>query len=208
VLVPHAKLRVAIVPRAAENDSDPSVDQADKPGPLTPKHTSWARPVKRVFAIDIEHCPHCGGGPKIIAAIEDPEFNGWLNGTLAQALPRGALSRAIQYTLNSWPALNRYRQDGWLNVNNNPVENAIRGIAGGNRNSLFAGSESGGHRAALISSLVETCKLSKVQPCPYVVEMLTKLPSAKAKDLDAVLPWNCARVTRNAEGQSTAISAT
>ena len=59
-------------PRPAENTSDPSADLAAAPGPSAPARMSWARLLKRVFKIDIECCPHCGGRVKIIAAIEDP----------------------------------------------------------------------------------------------------------------------------------------
>jgi hypothetical protein len=72
VLAPNAKLRSAIVPQPADNKSAASVDHADTPGPAAPGRMSWARLLKRVFDIDIEHCPHCGGRLKIIAAIEDP----------------------------------------------------------------------------------------------------------------------------------------
>jgi transposase len=70
------------------------------------------------------------------------------------------------------------------------VENAIRGIALGKRNWLFAGSEAGGRRAAQFYTLIETAKLNGVNPNDYLTRVLTVLPSAKAKDLDALLPWN------------------
>lgn len=69
----------------------------------------------------------------------------------------------------------------------------------GKRNWLFAGSEAGGHRAALMYSLIESAKLSKIEPHAYLVELLTKLPSAKAKDLDALLPWDFASDRRTSE---------
>ena len=55
---------------------------------------------------------------------------------------------------------------------------------------MFCGSEGGGHRAALIYSLIETCKLNHVNPYAYFVDILTRLPTARARDLDALLPWN------------------
>ena len=67
VLAPNAKLRAAIVPRAHSTS-----DRAAQHAPGTPARLSWARLLKRVFDIDIEHCPNCGGRLKIIAAIEDP----------------------------------------------------------------------------------------------------------------------------------------
>jgi hypothetical protein len=71
VLAPHAKLRAAIVPSAADDTTEhAAAEHAHAHG--APARMSWARLLKRVFDIDIEHCPNCGGALKIIAAIEDP----------------------------------------------------------------------------------------------------------------------------------------
>ena len=118
------------------------------------------------------------------------EFRQWLEATYAQAPPQSAIGKALAYSINRWPALIRYLDDGWLNIDNNPVENAIRGIALGRRNWLFAGSEAGGRRAAQFYTLIETAKLNGVNPHAYLTHVLTELPSAKARDLDALLPWN------------------
>ena len=71
-LAPNAKLRAEIVPREPINTGDPCNDHAHTAHGSTPTRISWAPCAKRVFEIDIEHCPHCGGRLKIIAAIEDP----------------------------------------------------------------------------------------------------------------------------------------
>ena len=68
VLAPNAKLRAEIVPGPTDNSSEPAADHAHG----APARMSWARLLKRVFDIDIEHCPQCGGRLKIIAAIEEP----------------------------------------------------------------------------------------------------------------------------------------
>jgi transposase len=118
------------------------------------------------------------------------QFKQWLDTTHANAPPKSAIAKALAYSINRWTALIRYLDDGWLNIDNNPVENAIRGIALGRKNWLFAGSEAGGRRAALFYTLIETAKLNDIDPHAYLVDVLTKLPTAKAKDLDALLPWN------------------
>ena len=118
------------------------------------------------------------------------ECKGWLESTYAKSPPRSALAKAIQYNLNRWKALVRYLDDGRINIDTNPVENCIRGIAVGKKNWLFCGSEGGGHRAALFYSLIESCKLNHVEPYAYFVDILTRLPTARARDLDALLPWN------------------
>ncbi|MFM9885447.1 MAG: transposase [Burkholderiales bacterium] len=72
VLAPNAKLRSAIVPRPALNQPSLSADLAQAPGPTAPAPISSARLLKRVFQIDLEHCPNCGGALKMLVAIEDP----------------------------------------------------------------------------------------------------------------------------------------
>lgn len=114
----------------------------------------------------------------------------WLCANQAKAPPRSAIAKAMLYALNRWPALTRYLEDARLPPDTNAVENAIRGIALGKKNWLFAGSEGGGRRAALMYSLVETAKLNGVQPYAYLRDILERLPTARARDLDALLPWN------------------
>ena len=70
VLAPNAKLRREIIPSPVEQATEPACDHAQAQG--APARMSWARLLKRVFDIDIDHCPNCGGSLKIIAAIEDP----------------------------------------------------------------------------------------------------------------------------------------
>lgn len=118
------------------------------------------------------------------------DFKPWLDQTYANAPPKSAIGQALAYAINRWTALTRYLEDGMLNIDNNPVENAIRGVALGKRNWLFAGSEAGGRRAAQFYTLIETAKLNGVNPSAYLTHVLTALPSAKATDLDALLPWN------------------
>jgi hypothetical protein len=117
-------------------------------------------------------------------------FRQWLEAVRAKTAPRSALAKAIQYALNRWSALVRYVDDGRINIDNNPVENSIRGIALGRKNYLFCGSEGGGRRAALMYSLIESAKLNGIDPKAYLLDVLTKLPTAKRADLDALMPWN------------------
>ena len=84
---------------------------------------------------------------------------------------------AIDYTLNRWPALIRYAETGHLPIDNNPIENAIRPIAIGKKNWLFAGSERAGKRAAVIQSLLGTAKLNGLDPAAWLKDTLDKLPT-------------------------------
>ncbi|WP_086134639.1 IS66 family transposase [Methylocaldum sp. SAD2] len=113
----------------------------------------------------------------------------WLEDVLLKLPPASGLAQAVGYTLGRWPALLVDLQDGRIHIDTNPVERRLRGVAVGRRNDLFAGSPSGGRRAALLYSLIETCKLNGVEPYAYLKDVLTRLPSLPARDLDDLLPW-------------------
>lgn len=93
VLAPNAKLRPQIIPSAPVNATDDPSGHAETPQSSAPVRLSWARLLKRVFDIDLEHCPHCGGALTIIAAIEDPTVIAKILahlGLSARAPPRAA----------------------------------------------------------------------------------------------------------------------
>ena len=117
-------------------------------------------------------------------------FKSWLEDTLHQLPPRSSLAAACGYTLGRWPALLVYLDHGHVNIDNNPIERTIRGAALGKKNYLFAGSDNGGDRAALLYSLIETCKLCGVEPFAYLKDVLTQLPTLPHTRLDELLPWN------------------
>jgi transposase len=89
-----------------------------------------------------------------------------------------------------WSALTRYLEEGYLHIDNNPVERAIRGVAIGRKNFLFAGNDAGGERAASIYTLIETCKLNGVDPFAYLCEVLEKLPTWPNRRLHELLPFH------------------
>jgi transposase len=93
--------------------------------------------------------------------------------------PKSPLGEARTYTLNQWDALNRYLNDGDLNIDNNPAERAIRPIAVGRKNWLFAGSDRGGKAAAVIASLIATCKRHDVDSYLYLHDALTLMADAR-----------------------------
>ena len=97
--------------------------------------------------------------------------------------PKGPLAEAIGYTLNHWVALNRYLDDGRLEIDNNAIERAIRPVAQGRANWLFVASERGGHAAAALYSLIESAKTNGHNPYAYLRDVLTRLPVTKAKDI-------------------------
>ena len=102
--------------------------------------------------------------------------------------PESDTSRAILYALNRWAALTRYCDDGQLEIDNLPVERALRGVAIGRRNYLFVGADSGGERAAAIYSLIGTAKLNGVDPEAYLCFVLARIPDHAVNRVDELLP--------------------
>ncbi|MHB8921316.1 MAG: IS66 family transposase [Halothiobacillus sp.] len=97
-------------------------------------------------------------------------------------------AKAIDYSLKRWAALSRYAETGHLPLDNNPVENAIRSIALGRKNWLFAGSERAGKRAAAIQSLLATAKLNHLDPYAWLKDIFDKLPTWPNSRIDELLP--------------------
>ena len=120
------------------------------------------------------------------------ELYAWLRATRINAADGSGLARALDYSLKRWPALVRYANSGDLPIDNNPIENAIRPIAIGRRNWLFAGSERAGKRAAAIQSLLGTAKLNGIEPGAWLKDVLEKLPTWPNSRIDELLPLRTA----------------
>jgi len=104
-------------------------------------------------------------------------------------VPEGsAISKALNYSLKRWAALSRYLDDGAVPIDNNWAENQIRPWALGRKNWLFAGSLRSGKRAAAIMSLIQSARLNGHDPYAYLKDVLTRLPTQRASDIDQLLP--------------------
>jgi len=114
----------------------------------------------------------------------------WLSATLSSVSAKSDLALAIRYALSRWTALSRYRDDGRIEIDNNAVERAIRAVALGRKNYLFAGSDAGGHRAATMYSLLGTAKLNGLDPEAYLRTVLERIADHPVNQVDALLPWN------------------
>ena len=115
----------------------------------------------------------------------------FLEAELTRISSGSTLADAIRYALARWPALSLFLDDGRIDLDNNPVERAIRPIALGRKNHLFAGSDGGADRWAIVCSLVETAKLNNVEPFAYLRDILQRmLDGHPASRLDDLLPWN------------------
>jgi transposase len=117
-------------------------------------------------------------------------YRRWLLQQKNKVLPKTPIAQAIQYNLNHWRALNNYLADGRLSIDNNVAERSIRPIAIGRKNYLFFGSDEGGKWAAIIYSLIETCKQHAINPYDYFKDVLTRLPTQLNSRLHELLPYN------------------
>lgn len=114
----------------------------------------------------------------------------WLQEQHPQVVPQSPIGKAIAYSLDRWDKLCIYTQEGWLLIDNNGVENAIRPVALGRKNYLFAGSHEAAQRSAMLYSLLGTCKLHDINPFEWLKDVLAKAPSHPINRIEELLPHN------------------
>lgn len=119
-------------------------------------------------------------------------MHAWLEESLAKLSPKSVTAGAIRYALALWIAMVRYCDDGRIEIDNSAAERALRAIAVGRRNYLFAGSDSGGERAAAIYSLVASAKLNGMDPEAYLRHVLERIADHPINHIEELLPWNVA----------------
>ncbi len=113
----------------------------------------------------------------------------WAQTTVPQLSGRSELASAFRYMLTRWTALTRAFDDGQIALDNNPAERALRSVAVGRKNYLFAGSDRGSERAAALYSLIETAKLNSLSPEAYLRDVLGRSADHPAAKLAELLPW-------------------
>jgi transposase len=121
----------------------------------------------------------------VLAALHE-----WMQKTLIKVSRKSDIAAAIGYALGRWPALLRYCSDGLLEIDNNAAERALRAVALGRKNYLFAGSDSGGERAAAIYSLIGSAKLNDLDPEAYLRHVLARIADHSINQITDLLPWN------------------
>jgi transposase len=118
------------------------------------------------------------------------DLKAWLQEQLARASAKSAIATAIRYGINHWDGLERFLDDGRIELDTNTVERSMRPIALNRKNALFAGHDTGAENWACLASLIETCKLNGVDPQAYLTDVLTKLVNLwPAGRIDELMPW-------------------
>ena len=116
-------------------------------------------------------------------------LNVWFKESLAKLSKKSDVTVAIHYALGRWTQLLRYVADGRLEIDNNAAERALRAVALGRKNYLFAGSDVGGERAAAMYSLLGSAKLNGLDPEAYLSHVLTRIADHPINRIEALLPW-------------------
>jgi len=127
------------------------------------------------------------------------DIKNYLQTEKPKMLPKSPMGVAIDYTLSNWEALLRYTEDGDLEIDNNRAERSLRYIVVGRRNWLFYGSDKGGRTAAVLSSLIASCKLLRIEPFAYLRDLFTRISNHPHHRLDELLPdrWQSTKPATN-----------
>jgi transposase len=112
----------------------------------------------------------------------------WMLENYKSVLPKSTIGQALHYSLERFDRLMLYTSNGKLEIDNNLVENAIRPVAIGRKNYLFAGSHNGARRAAMLYSFLGTCKINDVNPFEWLRNTLEKIPTYPVNKLSQLLP--------------------
>jgi transposase len=118
------------------------------------------------------------------------ELESWLRQQRSRMSRSASVAEPIDYMLKRWNRFTRFIEDGSICLTNNAAERALRGFALGRKSWLFAGSERGAERAAVMATLIMTAKLNDVDPLAWLADVLSRIAEHPAQRLDELLPWN------------------
>ena len=116
------------------------------------------------------------------------DIKAYLEAEREKVLPKSPIGQAISYALSNWAALERYSQDGDLEIDNNGAERSLRGVAVGRKNWMFFGSDNGGRTAAVLTSLIATCKSLGADPFAYLRDVFERIGAHPQDRLKELLP--------------------
>ena len=118
------------------------------------------------------------------------ELETWMREERAKLSKHAPVAKAFDYMLRRWDSFARFLKDGRVCLTNNSAERALRGLALGRKSWLFAGSDRGGDRAAIMYTLIGTAKLNDIDPQAWLADVLKRIAEHPAQRLDELLPWN------------------
>jgi hypothetical protein len=121
------------------------------------------------------------------------DLEAWLHAQLPKISGKSELAKAIRYALTRMKRLRPYLDHGFLEIDNNSAERAMKPIALGRKNYLFVGSEGGGKSAAIAYTLIQTAKLNRVDPQAWLTDVLKRIADHKITRLDELTPWRYAQ---------------
>ena len=179
--------------------------------PQEPRLCGWVlRQIALLYQIESQLREH-QAGPRLRQAVRAAQsalilrrLHTALVRLRARWLPQSSLSKAIAYTLDQWPGLRVFLDDGRLEIDNNLVENALRPTALGKKNWLFIGAEDMGQRGAILYTIVESCRRRGLDPFAYLRDVLTRLPKSTNHQVQDLTPEAWARAQRAAQTFPTA----
>ncbi len=153
------------------------------------------RRIGELYAIEAEIRGRCAEDRRAIRQERSrpivEALHAWLTAQLGRVSGKSARAEALRYALRHWPGLLLFPEDGRVELDNNTVERALRPIALGRKNSLFAGSDGGARHWAMVASLVATARLNGVEPLAWLTDVLERMVAGrtKAHELEHLLPW-------------------
>src|SRR3954465_7499099 len=186
-----------------------------KPGPIT-EAACWAHSRRKLFELaELARAPLAIEAVRRIDAIFDAErpINGlpaaerlavrqqhiaplvteleaWMRESRGKLSRHNPVAKAMDYMLTRWETFARFLGDGRICLTNNAAERVLRGVALGRKSWLFAGSDRGGDRAAIMLTLIQTAKLNGIDPQAWLADVLARIADHKITELAALLPWN------------------
>ena len=126
---------------------------------------------------------------RILSAPLVTDLGDWMREQRGLLSSKDAVGQKMDYMLNAWPAFIAFLEDGRICMTNNAAERALRAIARGRKAWLFVGSDRGGERAAMMYTLIATCRLNDVDPLVWLTDVLTRIADISHTRLHELLPW-------------------
>ena len=176
--------------------ADIATQMKRKPGKrvvISPLAFEAVQRIDRIFAIERD----INGSPaaerlavrQTLSAPLVEELGNWMREQRILLSSNDAVGKKMDYMLNAWPAFTAFLDDGRICLTNNAAERALRAIARGRKAWLFVGSDRGGERAAMMYTLIATCKLNDVDPLVWLTDVLTRIADMSQTHLHELLPW-------------------